>query len=470
MQSPFMQHMNDVFARLRGRTLVTVGVVWGVFLVLGLLCVFGAIKLPGSGKIPDAGSATNTPGSSTAQSTSAAETTLPPSDTPQATTTVAITLPTPTSTPGTVLNGEAGTGLPWGAFGYGIAAHGISMPYYTMDQIKGQLGMNWVKQQVRWDHFSAGPDQMDWSGYDAMVDAASERGLKVMMSVVGAPNWSRTYFDANPQAAPPDDFSLYARFLGEMVERYHGKIHAIEVWNEQNLDREWDTAEGVKADRYVELLRLAYQTIKSRDSNIIVISGALSPTGATFVDEGNANRYTVIDDFVYFQQMIDAGFLSYADCVGAHHNGYNMPPDVAFDEGYNDPDAIFRGPFDSPHHSWSFKSTLFGYHQMIKEAGRNSPLCVTEFGWATSEGLGGVPKQFEFADDNTLAEQAAWDVQSFQLMREWGFVHLAFLWNLDYSYKGGLGASDPNAPYSILDLQGAARPAYGILGEMVKIP
>jgi hypothetical protein len=113
---------------------------------------------------------------------------------------------------------------------------------------------------------------------------------------------------------------------------------------------------------------------------------------------------------------------------------------------------------------------LFGYNDMIKAAGRNTPLCITEFGWASSEGLGGTPQEFEFADDNTMAEQAVWDVQSFQLMREWGFVHLAFLWNLDYSYKGGLGASDPNAPYSILDLQGAARPAFGALGEMVKIP
>jgi hypothetical protein len=330
--------------------------------------------------------------------------------------------------------------------------------------------MNWVKQQVRWDHFSSAANQMDWSGYDAMVDAANERGLKVMMSVVGAPNWSRTYFDSNPQAAPPDDYAIYARFLGELVDRYKGNVHAIEVWNEQNLDREWDTAEGVDAKKYVELLRLAYQAIKSRDSNIIVISGALAPTGATSVDDANPNRYTVIDDFVYFQQMIDASFLSYADCVGVHHNGYNLPPDVEFDEGFNDPDALFRGPFDSPHHSWSFKSTLFGYRDMIKTAGRNTPLCITEFGWASSEGLGGTPPEFEFADDNTLTEQAAWDIQSFQLMREWGFVHLAFLWNLDYSYKGGMGATDPNTPYSILDLQGAARPAFGALGEMVKIP
>jgi len=326
------------------------------------------------------------------------------------------------------------------------------------------LGLEWVKQQVRWDHFSLEPGQMDWSGYDGMVHFASERGLKVMLSVVGAPQWSRTYTDTNPQAAPPDDLTIYVAFLGELVDRYKGRIHAIEVWNEQNLDREWDTEEGVKAEAYVEMLRLSYQAIKARDPNIIVISGALSPTGVVATDPDRPDRYTAIDDFLYFQQMIDAGFLNYADCVGAHHNGINMPPDVDWDEGYDDPTAKleFRRVL--------FRSTLWGYHDMIQKAERNTPLCVTEFGWASSEGFDATPPGFEFADDNTLAEQAEWDVQAFQLMREWGFVHLAFLWNLDYSYKGGIGATDPNAPYSILDLVGAPRPAWDAIGAMPKIP
>ena len=376
-----------------------------------------------------------------------------------------IVLPTPTP--------EASSGVvtvSTDGFGYGIAAHGIGMPDYTMDQIKNHLGLEWVKQQVRWDHFSTEPGQMDWSGYDAMIMFASERDLKIMLSVVGAPNWSRTYFDGNPEAAPPEDLTLYVNFVGDLVDRYKGKIHAIEVWNEQNLDREWDTVQGVNADRYVEMLRLTYQAIKSRDASIVVISGALSPTGVVATDPQNPDRYTVMDDFVYFQQMVDAGFLNYADCVGAHHNGYNMPPDVAWDEGYDDPLATYRGPFDTPHHSWSFKSTLFGYHDMIVAAGRDTPLCVTEFGWATSEGFDGTPQDFEFALDNTLEEQAQWDVEAFQLMREWGIVKQAYLWNLDYSYKGGLGATDPNAPYSILDLKGASRPAYGAIGDMPKVP
>ena len=459
--SPFFQHMKDIFARMSGRTLTIVGVVWILVMGLALSCLTGVIRLPGSGRgetpvttgdqpfVPEATVEPGTPDQPLATSTPLGQ----------------IVLPTPTPEPGA-------TPIPVsdGGFGYGIAAHGIGMPEYTMGQVKDHLGMEWVKQQVRWDHFSSEPGQMDWSGYDAMVQFASDRGLKVMLSVVGSPDWSRTYFDDNPQAAPPDDLTVFVDFVGEIVDRYKGRIHAIEVWNEQNLDREWDTADGVNAARYVEMLRLTYQAIKSRDAGIIVISGALSPTGVVATDAANPDRYTVIEDFIYFQQMVDAGFLNYCDCVGAHHNGYNMPPDVAWDEGYNDPTATFRGPFDSPHHSWSFKSTLFGYHDMIVAAGRDTPLCVTEFGWATSEGFDATPAGFEFADDNTLEEQLQWDIEAFQLMREWGFVKIAYLWNLDYSYKGGIGATDPNAPYSILDLKGAPRPAFGAIGEMPKIP
>jgi polysaccharide biosynthesis protein PslG len=460
MKSPFLQHVKDLSARFSGRSLIVVGTIWIVLMGVALACGFGLIELP-SGQPP----ATAAPTQPTTLGTSTPDADITEPNPPA--TTDATVLPTPTVAASAA---AALPPLPWGEFGYGIAAHAIHMPSYTMGQIKDHLGLSWVKQQVRWDHFSLAPGQMDWSGYDGVVYFAEEKGLKVMMSVVGSPDWSRSYFDDDPQAAPPDDLSLFVSFLAEMVDRYKGKIHAIEVWNEQNLDREWDTAEGVKAERYVEMLRLSYQAIKSRDPNIIVISGALSPTGVTATDPQNPSRFTVVDDFVYFEQMINAGFLNYCDCVGAHHNGYNLPPNVAFDDGYDDPMAIFRGPFDSPHPSWSFKSTLWGYHEMIKAEGRNTPLCITEFGWATSEGFDGVPPGFEFAQDNTLEEQMQWNMEAFQLLREWGFVHLAFLWNLDYSYKGGLGATDPNSPYSILDLTGAARPAFEALGGMPKIP
>jgi len=420
--------------------------VWLILVLAGGFCTWYGWFGPGSRERQQAAEATPTPG---ATAPIVEPTAVPPTPTTSAA--------LPTVPPAEEI------------FGYGIAINGTGGGdiNYWMGQVES-LGMGWVKQQMRWAHFEGAPGQMDWSGFDRVVDAANQRGIKVLFSVVDAPAWSHpTYSDENPQGAPPDDLAVFVDFLGRLVDRYQGRIHAIEVWNEQNLDREWDTAEGVNAERYVEMLRLAYQVIKSRDPNIIVVSGALSPTGGIQTDPNRADRIIWMDDFDYFDRMIAAGFLDVCDCVGAHHNGINMPPDVAWDEGYNDPAAQFRGPFDNPHHSWSFRSTLWGYHDRIVAVGSDKPLCITEFGWASAEGFDGYPPGFEFALDNTLEEQAQWDVKAFRLMREWGFVRLAFLWNLNYSQLGW-GPEDPNAPYALIDFDGVARPAFGDIGAMEK--
>jgi hypothetical protein len=441
---------------LSGRRLYVAVAAWLILVLAGGFCTWYGWFGPGSGSRQQAAEAT--PATDAAEAATPTVEAMEATAVPPAPTTAAATLPP-------VPPAEE-------IFGYGIAIHGTGGGDvdYMMGQVES-LGLGWVKQQVEWDRFEGNPGETDWSGFDWVVDAANRRGIKVIFSVVDAPHWSRTYFDDNVQGAPPDDLTRLADFMGRMVDRYQGRIHAIEVWNEQNLDREWDTAEGVNPERYVEMLRLAYQAIKSRDPNIIVISGALSPTGLNcnepYPECPPTGRPIIMDDFDYFDRMVAAGFLNYCDCVGAHHNGINMPPNVAWDEGYDDPTAQFRGPFDNPDHSWSFKSTLWGYHDRIVAAGSDKPLCITEFGWATAEGFDGYPPTFEFALDNTLEEQAQWDVEAFQLMRQWGFVRLAFLWNLNYSQLGW-GPEDPNAPYAIIDFRGIARPAFGAIGAMEK--
>ncbi|HJW84454.1 MAG TPA: hypothetical protein VJ754_09125, partial [Anaerolineae bacterium] len=268
---------------------------------------------------------------------------------------------------------------------------------------------------------------------------------------------------------PPDDLNAYAQFVGEVVDRYQGKIHAIEIWNEQNIDSEWRTTpQVVSPERYVEMLKLAYQVIKSKDPNIIVISGALSPTG--FFGGGCDARGC--DDQPYLRRMTELGFLQYADCVGVHANGINFPPDKRHDEGYNDPTAKYRGPFDNPHPSWSFRSTLEDYYAIT---GRQKKLCVTEFGWPSYEEISATPKAgYEYGMDNTAQEQAAWIVQAFQQMRDGGYVKLAFLFNLDFAQKSPEKGMDRAAPWSITKLDGTERPAVRevrrFMKEVIGIP
>ncbi len=335
----------------------------------------------------------------------------------------------------------------------------VQVSFDQMDQwmnvAKNQLSVNWVKEQVRWHDIEKTKGTYDWAETDTYITAAVAKNLNVLVSVVTAPDWAREQGVDLSKNGPPADPNDYANFVVALLRRYPGKIQAIEVWNEENLDREWTSTGGLSAANYVTLLHTTYQAVKAVDPGVIVISGALSPTG---LNDGT-HAY---DDFVYMDALIAAGLLNYTDCVGAHHNGYNVSPDYTYDQIPNDPSAIFRGPFDNPHHSWSFRSTLQTYAAKIAQAPNNNgqKLCVTEFGWPSAEGLSGVPDGFDFAKDNTLQEQKDYTVKALDFMKSSNFVWLAMLWNLNYGPQAGWAADNDNVPYSIIGPNFVFRPVF----------
>lgn len=130
---------------------------------------------------------------------------------------------------------------PWpaDAFGYGIQVHGVAGQgdiRSIVDAVDNQLGLGWVKVQLLWSTVHPGPEDDQWFFYDGIIDDTYAEGLQLMISVVGAPAWTRA---AGNENGPPDDYNQYYAFLNELLDRHPGKIQAIEIWNEQNLDREW---------------------------------------------------------------------------------------------------------------------------------------------------------------------------------------------------------------------------------------
>jgi hypothetical protein len=325
-------------------------------------------------------------------------------------------------------------------------------------EVAEKLGMEWFKQQVRWEEFEKERGNIDWGVLDLVTTSAAKYNLKMMISVVTAPDWAREPGVNLKKHGPPANNADYVNFVTAILKRYPNRVHAVEVWNEQNLDREWTSTRGLKAENYVALLRDTYTAVKQIDPGVIVISGALSPTG--FSDGVGA-----WDDYVYLDQLIKAGLLNYTDCVGAHHNGYNIGPSVAWDSVPNDPSATFRGPFDNKHRSWSFRSTLQAYASRIALANGQQKLCVTEFGWPSTEDLGGSPDGFSFANDNTLKEQSAWTIEAINNMEQWNIVWLAFIWNLNYGPQAGWDPKNDNVPYSIIGKDWKFRPVYDAIIE-----
>jgi len=208
-----------------------------------------------------------------------------------------------------------------GSFGYGIQADMVTDTNYgrVINHIK-TMGFGWVKQQVEWFRYNPSPGAYDWGSLDRIVDACNANGVNVLFSVVKAPKWAQPPGDTEP--GPPADLNTFGTFLREMATRYKGRVKAYEVWNEQNLYYEWGgKGHKLNAARYVELLKVAYNAIKSVDPSAVVISGAPTPTG---FNDGD----TAIDDRLYLEQMYQAGMARYCDAVGIHPSGYNNPPDA----------------------------------------------------------------------------------------------------------------------------------------------
>ncbi len=431
--------MSNPRGRLTTQQLRILAVAWMGIVVLVGACTFLSIffALRGPTQAREASVATTTPASTASIETAE----------PQAIPTAA-TLP-PREDP---------------SFGYGIQIQAHVNTEQTLDQVQ-QLGIGWIKQQISWKDLEPTKGQPNWDALDTIFEATSARNVKVMVSVTNAPDWARSV-TADGKNGPPDDPQDFVNYITQMLQRYPGAIHAIEVWNEPNLsERGWYAPGGLSGQSYMNLLIPTAQAIRQVAPDVIIISAAPAPTGH--------NDYVIaIDDFVYTQSLIDLGMLDYVDCVGAHANGINMPPDVAYDAGYQDATASYQGPFANPHHSWSFYSTLNGYHDMIVAAGNDTPICVTEFGWPTMDGMQGQPlmPDFAFAFDNSAEEQAHNIVDAFRLMHEWDFVWLAFLFNLDYSPKIGGDPMHDSTMWSITYPDGSPRPAFDAVRDMPKPP
>lgn len=349
-------------------------------------------------------------------------------------------------------------GLP---FGYGLQAHMVDTSDAMIQQViamtKG-LGFNWLKQQVEWKRFEASQGAYDWGALDAIAGPANANGLNVLFSVVGAPGWAREAgYDAGV-GGPPADPATYAAFMGALAGHFCGSsVKALEVWNEENLHYEWGN-KPLNPQEYVNLLAAAYGAIKAACPSMWVISGAPTPAGN--------NAPYAMDDFTYLEEMFKAGANNYLDAVGAHPSGYNVPPSETWETACA---AIqvsgnsFNGACDSPHHSWSFRSTMEGYRNILNVYGAgDKSIMPTEFGWAAG---GAFNPAYKYADDNSLDEQAQWTVQAYQMMKNWGWVGPAILWNLNFRV---IANGTEKAQWGIVGPGWEPLPVYNALQAMPK--
>jgi len=312
-------------------------------------------------------------------------------------------LPTavPTSTPGPGQPAPPPAPPPRGGGGFELGGHIRTWNYVS--QMK-HAGMNWAKTQVHFGQDAAG-----------LVNAAHSQGFKIQLSALGSPG----------MVTSPNFHGDYTAWVASLAA---AGADAIEVWNEPNIDREWQIGQ-ISPQAYTQLLCASYSAIKAANPNTAVISAAPAPTGWFGGCSPNG-----CDDSPWLQGMVNAGAANCMDYIGAHHNA-----------GATAPSARSGHPADNGggHHSWYFLPQTELYYRIFGGARK---LFYTEMGYASQEGVETFSDQFAWARGTNNAQQAAWLAEAVNLSRSTGMVRSIIVWNIDFSRYG----YDPQDGYAII--------------------
>ncbi len=327
------------------------------------------------------------------------------------------------------------------------------------------LGVGWVKTQVSWKLYQPQPDQYSadrLAELDAFVAAANASGVAVMLNVAKAPEWSRPTTELD---GPPADYDQFRQFMQFLAARYQGRVAAYELWNEANLQREWNGSPLNAAD-LVALIAAGASGVRAADPHAVVISGAPATTG---INDGVA----AIDDRVYLRALLAAGMGDVVDGIGVHPYGWGNPPESSvFDTASAGSGQAI--PSHNNHPSFFFKDTLDEYAALLAEFGVEKPLWPTEFGWGSFDQMGdepgasvSPPAGAEFMAYVNEWQQAEYILEAFAMGQQRPEVGPMMLWNLNFAPI--LGSQFSESGYSVLRPDGSPRPAYLALQDALRM-
>jgi polysaccharide biosynthesis protein PslG len=299
-----------------------------------------------------------------------------------------------------------------------------------------QTGVKWLREELDWSDVETSPGQYDWSNYDALYTAASQRGLHILPLVMATPTW------AGPSIqTPPTDPTAYANFVATVVKRYgpggafwaaHPELvpapsSQVELWNEP-----W------------------YQpnTTAAMYAHLVAAAGAAAHAANPAV------QVLLADDIS--TQTVGGKEMSWTDAMYAAVPNLNQFFDIVAVHPYG---ATLTAKTDD----------VYGRFRMVMEDIRSDlvahgaadkPFWLTEIGWSTCVN-GQAGRCFSEADQATLLSQLFTLVHTTYS----GYVRGVFVYH--YNDFPGAAASDPEGHFGLTRADGSPKPAYAVFQAAV---
>ncbi len=257
-------------------------------------------------------------------------------------------------------------------------------------QTMTRMGAAIIRLDVRWDVVATArpknpKDQNDpaynWAPYDTVVDAAAKRGVRVLMTVWGTPNWAadrRVKRSARfpDNARRPRKAGDYGNFAYALASRYAPRgVRDWEMWNEPNiplfLRPQFTKKKGkwvnVSTGTYSALAKSFYANVKKVDKGSRIAGIVTSPAGDQCPSScpRSADARTSPSDFL----------------KGVNRRGLRPPMNVVSHHPYP-----ITKPRDTNFAGASYID-LYSINRFQKEVDRTylrgKKLWLTEFGFAT---------------------------------------------------------------------------------------
>lgn len=306
-----------------------------------------------------------------------------------------------------------------------------------------RIGARWSREEICWACWGREPVNLF---YDRRIGMLAEAGIGIIGMLLTTPEAYRdpgcvAYARATnqpPYWCAPTDMDAYARWVGQVVERYDGdgfndapgspRVAAWEIWNEPDMDGTWLPRADPVA--YAGMLRKAYAAVKRADPTALVLNG-----GVYVFDAVGQNAF--MDRVVEL-----AGWDSF-DVLSIHPWLIDHAPD--------EPTLI------NPREG--FDVTIPGRLALAQRwaARGGKPVWLTEVGWSTCDSA--CAPQFA----KSLDQQADYLVRTFVLAAAAGVQHVSFF-QLEDKFNG---AQQPWGPAAILYDDLSPKPAYVAYGTMV---
>lgn len=177
-----------------------------------------------------------------------------------------------------------------------------------------------ISAYVEWFHLEPEKGKWDFEILDKSLELAEKHNVEILLPLGLTPRWAAS---EPPQersgypygwwtTTPPKNIEDWRNYVRTVAERYKGRIHYYELWNEAN----WEKFYTGSIEKMLELSREAYQILKEVDPTITVVSP--SAANLAFMDNKGLQ---------WLDEYLAKGGGDYADAIGYHFYINVNPPE-----------------------------------------------------------------------------------------------------------------------------------------------